>query len=117
VVVVVVVAGGEVAGVVVAGGEVAGVVVAGGDVTVVVVAGGDVTVVLARAVVLVVVGDDFALVDDVPDVGEVVGIVVGVVAAGMEACAGFVISTTDHLPQVSVTFPFACPVEVSPENR
>jgi hypothetical protein len=108
--VVVVVVGGEV--VVVVGGEVV-VVVGGGDVVDVV---GDGDLVEAGVGVDVVVVDAFP-VGEVPAVDEGVGIVVTPDGGETELCADFSITTTDHFPQVSVTFPLTCPAAVSPENQ
>ena len=45
---------------------------------------------------------------------EVVGVVVG---AGTTAPAGLAVTTTDHLPQTSVMFPFASPGAVSSAKK
>jgi hypothetical protein len=105
---VVVVGGGEVVGVVVGGGEVVGVVVAGGDVVGVVAAG-------ARGAV--VVGELPLLVGEVPVVGGGVGMVVAPDGGVAGLCADFAVTTTDHFPHMSVTFPLTCPADVSPENQ
>lgn len=92
---VVVVVGGDVVVVVVAGGDVVGVVVVGGgEVAGVVVFGGDVVGVV-----------DVPLLGEVPVVDEGVEVVVTPGEAGAELGTGFAITTTDHLPHVSVTFP------------
>jgi len=111
--VVVVVVGGDVVGVVVAGGEVIGVV---GDGEVVGV-GVRVVVVVELRVVVVVVVDSGPFVDEVPAVEEGEGIVVAPDGAAAELWAGFAVTSADHLPQVSVTFPFTCPAAVSPEKK
>ena len=93
-------------------------------------AGGEVVVVGAAAVGVVagavgeVMGADVVgVVSWETGCGAVVGAgddVVLVVEPGASAGAaltGFAVTTTDHVPQVSVTFPFTCPAPVSPTNR
>ena len=101
--------GGEVVGVVVGGGEVGGVVVGAVEVVGVVEVG-------ARGGV--VVTELPLLVGAVPVVGEGVGMVV-VTPDGVETglWANVAVTTTDHFPHISVTFPLTCPVDVSPENQ
>jgi hypothetical protein len=115
-VVVVVVVGGVVGVVVVGGGEVVGVVDFDAEVVGVVVGDGE--------VVGVVVGDGevvgvvvFPLVAEVPGVDGGVGVVVTPEGAGVELWAGCAVTTTDHLPHVSLTLPLTCPPVVSPENQ
>lgn len=107
---------GWVVGVVVVGGEVGGVVgvVAGGAVGCVV--GGVVTIVVGGAVGEVVALGRVAPVDD-GVVVERLGAVVVLGAPGVEALAALAVTTTDHLPQVSVTFPLTWPVPVSSANQ
>jgi hypothetical protein len=40
-----------------------------------------------------------------------------VVAVEVEPEPDFAVTTEDHLPHSSVTFPFACPGPLSPENQ
>jgi hypothetical protein len=42
--------------------------------------------------------------------------VVVVVAAGCAADAAFTVTTTDHLPHLSVNTPVTCPRDLSPTN-
>ncbi len=49
--------------------------------------------------------------------GDDVVLVVEPVARGGAALTGFAVTTTDHLPHVSVTFPFTCPAPASPTNQ
>lgn len=37
--------------------------------------------------------------------------------SGWAALTGFAVTTTDHVLQVSPTFPLTCPAEVSPTNQ
>ena len=106
--------------------EVGAVVVVVGAVVVVVVVGARVVVVTARVVGGEVV-DDPAVVGGAVEFDEVVGAgelredaaVVEVTSApeAGEAAADPPMPTTDHLPQMSVTFPFTWPGAVSPENQ
>jgi hypothetical protein len=93
--------------VVVVGGDVGGVVVGGDGGVVVGVGAGFGAGVLAWVVVVV----------DLPLV-VVVGALLGVVVdTEEELCAGLLVTTGDHVPHSSVTFPFTCPDVVSPTNR
>lgn len=90
--------------VVVVGGA-GGVVVGGGDVTGVRGVGGGDDVVGVR---------EFVGGGDVPAVGE------GAAPTGVLDADGFevtAVTTSDHVPHASVTFPFTCPAPVSPENQ
>jgi hypothetical protein len=109
----VVVVVGEVVGVVVGGG--------GGDVVGVVVGGAGGVV---EGVGIVAGGGDVAgvgVVARVVDVEGVVAVGAGVVgvsdAAGKDVPGSVAIATTDHAPQVSVTFPWISPGALSPENQ
>ena len=62
--------------------------------------------VVVGVVVVVVEGDVVVVV-----LGGSVDVVVGVLAAG------FTSTTSDHLPQVSVTLPLTCPAAVSRKNQ
>ena len=104
------VVGGAVVGVVVGT-----VVVGGGGAVVGGVVGGTVGVVPAMGVVPPV--GDAPLVGDVLVFGDVVGTVV-VPAAGCKVPpAGLAVTTTDHTPHLSFTFPFTWPGPASSENQ
>ena len=101
------------------GGEVVGVVVG----TVVVGGGGDVGGVVGGTVGVVPAIGVVAPVGDVPLVGDVLlfGDVVGTVVVPAAGCkvplAGLAVTTTDHVPHLSFTFPFTWPGPASSENQ
>jgi hypothetical protein len=97
---------------------------------VVVVVGGGEVVVVGGAVVGVVIGavgagtgaDVLGVVVCVIGGGAVVGaadvvLVVDPEAGCWAAVTGLAVTTTDHLPHLSETFPFTCPAAVSPTNQ
>lgn len=92
------------------------------------VGGGDVVGAIGAGVIIgagaIMGAGDVAGVGATAGLGEVEGVVVG--AGGPAGALGAVgdagvgclsITTTDHVPQLSVTCPCTCPAVLSPENR